>query len=133
MATFTGTNGNDSFTGTPAADTFDLQQGGSDSASGLGGSDLFNLGAAFDALNQTGGDYADGAGASNIFDLEAGGDDHVTGGNNASNIVNFGSAFTADDHVLGSTSPSGGTTITLKGNYTGTHAVTMNDNTMVRV
>ncbi len=71
MAAFAGTSGNDTLTGTATADTFNLIQGGEDTASGLGGNDVFSLGRtldAGDAINGgTGndqlyirGDYSDG-------------------------------------------------------------------------
>jgi Ca2+-binding RTX toxin-like protein len=47
MALFTGTSGNDNFTGTEDADTFLIGEG-SDFADGLGGNDTFILGALFD-------------------------------------------------------------------------------------
>ena len=60
MAIFTGTSGDNNFTGTPTGDTFNLGQGGHDMASGLAGPDVFNLGAAFDALDTIdGGSEAD--------------------------------------------------------------------------
>ncbi|HEY2069814.1 MAG TPA: calcium-binding protein [Rhizomicrobium sp.] len=60
MATFTGTSGNDNLTGTSAADTFNLSQGGDDTAQGLGGNDLFIFGGTFTAADSIdGGDGAD--------------------------------------------------------------------------
>src|SRR5689334_10675578 len=46
---FTGTSGHDDFTGTGSTDTFNMNQGGSDTVSGAGGNDIFNFGAAFNA------------------------------------------------------------------------------------
>jgi Ca2+-binding RTX toxin-like protein len=46
-----GTSGNDTLPGTATADTFDLSQGGSDTATGLAGNDMVILGGAFDALD----------------------------------------------------------------------------------
>jgi Ca2+-binding RTX toxin-like protein len=51
MASFIGTAGTDSFTGTALSDTFDLTQGGDDTASGLDGKDLFDLGGALTAAD----------------------------------------------------------------------------------
>jgi hypothetical protein len=50
-----GTPGNDALTGTSGGDLFDLSQGGADSVSGLGGNDVFRMGAAL-----TGADRLDG-------------------------------------------------------------------------
>ncbi|HEX2763965.1 MAG TPA: Ig-like domain-containing protein [Allosphingosinicella sp.] len=55
-----GDSGNNTITGTPNVDIFMLQQGGSDTAYGLGGSDGFYMGGALDAL-----DYLDGGDGSN--------------------------------------------------------------------
>jgi Ca2+-binding RTX toxin-like protein len=52
MANFTGDAGDNNFVGTSDADTFDLSQGGSDTATGLDGDDIFNMGGAFDASDQ---------------------------------------------------------------------------------
>lgn len=52
MATFTGTGADDAFVGTTTADTFDLSQGGNDTASGLDGDDAFGLGAEFNAADR---------------------------------------------------------------------------------
>jgi Ca2+-binding RTX toxin-like protein len=46
---YVGKKGNDHFTGTVNDDTFDLSQGGEDTASGGGGNDTFTMGKAFDA------------------------------------------------------------------------------------
>jgi Ca2+-binding RTX toxin-like protein len=50
-----GTPGDDNLIGTIAADTFDLSQGGEDTAIGLDGNDVFEMGATLDA-----GDHIDG-------------------------------------------------------------------------
>ncbi|HTQ15407.1 MAG TPA: bluetail domain-containing putative surface protein [Rhizomicrobium sp.] len=50
--TIFGTSGNDTLTGTSGDDTFDLRQGGDDTASGLAGHDLFLLGATFTAADR---------------------------------------------------------------------------------
>ena len=55
MATFNGTAGDDNFTGTFTYDTFDLTQGGNDTAKGKAGGDGFTMGGAFN-----GGDRLDG-------------------------------------------------------------------------
>lgn len=47
MADYTGTSGDDVLRGTSEADTFNLQDGGSDKAVGGGGADLFRLGGGF--------------------------------------------------------------------------------------
>jgi Ca2+-binding RTX toxin-like protein len=52
MADFTGTPGNDTLTGTSSADSFNLIQGGEDTASGLGGDDVFAMGGTLDAGDQ---------------------------------------------------------------------------------
>lgn len=59
---FIGTSGNDSIGGTPFRDIFQLQQGGNDSASGLGANDTFYFGAAFNVLDPSpfGGGRGDG-------------------------------------------------------------------------
>lgn len=49
MATFTGTDGDDSFDGSKADDVFHLEQGGEDTARGGAGDDVFFLGQSFDA------------------------------------------------------------------------------------
>jgi trimeric autotransporter adhesin len=49
--TINGTAGNDNLTGTSGADTFNLYQGGNDTAQGLGGNDIFSFGAAFTAAD----------------------------------------------------------------------------------
>ncbi len=64
MADFTGTAGDDDFTGTFTYDTFSLSQGGNDTAKGRGGSDQFNPGAAFN-----GGDRFDGGGGADTIVL----------------------------------------------------------------
>jgi Ca2+-binding RTX toxin-like protein len=51
MASFTGTAGDDNITGSYTLDTFDLSQGGADSAKGRGGGDTFLLGATFGATD----------------------------------------------------------------------------------
>jgi hypothetical protein len=58
MATFTGTSGDDAFTGGKAGDDFHLEQGGDDTASGAGGKDVFYMGGAL-----TADDRLDGGGA----------------------------------------------------------------------
>jgi hypothetical protein len=55
FANFTGTPGDDNFVGTRRADTFDLGQGGNDTASGGKGDDLFLLGGAFNSLDKLNG------------------------------------------------------------------------------
>ncbi|HEY2069813.1 MAG TPA: calcium-binding protein [Rhizomicrobium sp.] len=65
MATFTGTAGDDTLTGTSAADTFDLRQGGNDTASGLGGNDLFVFGGTFTAA-----DSIDGGDGNDVLRLD---------------------------------------------------------------
>ncbi|HTQ14974.1 MAG TPA: bluetail domain-containing putative surface protein [Rhizomicrobium sp.] len=60
LASFTGTGGNDTITGTDNSDTFDLSQGGSDTVSALGGNDVFEMGAALNANDRLdGGDGSD--------------------------------------------------------------------------
>ena len=60
MASYTGTSGDDSFTGTNENDVFDLSQGGSDTAVGRFASDFFQLGATLDRSDRlTGGGGAD--------------------------------------------------------------------------
>ncbi len=48
---FTGTPGDDNITGTSGDDVFDIRQGGDDTAQGLGGKDLFLLGASLTAAD----------------------------------------------------------------------------------
>lgn len=55
VAKFKGTKGNDDFTGTAKADTFDLTKGGDDKASGGNGNDKFVFGAAFTAADHING------------------------------------------------------------------------------
>src|SRR5688572_2182252 len=60
MASYTGTSGDDSFTGTNENDFFDLSQGGSDTAVGRFASDFFQLGATLDRSDRlTGGGGTD--------------------------------------------------------------------------
>jgi Ca2+-binding RTX toxin-like protein len=59
MTDFIGTSSNDTMTGTDQDDTFLLDQGGSDSASGLGGNDLFLLGATLDSTDQISGGFGE--------------------------------------------------------------------------
>ncbi len=62
MATLKGTAGNDTLTGTAASDSFNLIQGGEDTATGLGGNDTFSLGSTLDA-----GDKIDGGDGSDVL------------------------------------------------------------------
>jgi Ca2+-binding RTX toxin-like protein len=84
MTTFTGTSGNDVFTGGNADDLFDLGQGGNDKATGGGGDDIFDFGGAFtgqdsviggkgDDTLRLNGDYAAGVtfGANSIVQVES--------------------------------------------------------------
>ncbi|HEY2070344.1 MAG TPA: calcium-binding protein [Rhizomicrobium sp.] len=71
MTTFKGTTGNDTLTGTADADTFNLIQGGEDTASGLAGNDIFTMNASFDA-----GDKIDGGAGSDQLWLRG---DYSTG------------------------------------------------------
>lgn len=64
MATFTGTSGADSFSGTIDDDLFNLKQGGDDNATGDDGSDVFQLGAAF-----TANDAFDGGSGNDVLKL----------------------------------------------------------------
>ncbi len=65
MATFTGTPGDDNLTGTSSADTFDLRQGGNDTAAGLGGNDVFVFGGTFTAA-----DSIDGGDGNDVLRLD---------------------------------------------------------------
>jgi VCBS repeat-containing protein len=60
-----GSSGDNTITGTPAPDFFDLSQGGNDSVSGLGSRDVFYFGAAFTAA-----DTVNGGGNSDIVALQ---------------------------------------------------------------
>src|SRR5262249_14252897 len=115
-------------------------------ASALGAGDSLNFdGSAehdgsFVLVGGAGNDVLTGSSSlgSDTFDLEHGGHDTVVGRFNACNSASFGSTFPAADKVLGNQGSPGeegiGTmTIVLDGNYTGTHAVTMNATTMVDV
>ena len=62
---FTGTSGDDNLTGTGNGDTFDLTAGGNDTASGLAGSDIFNMGATLNA-----GDHLDGGADNDVVVLQ---------------------------------------------------------------
>ena len=64
MANFTGTAGDDDFTGTFTYDSFDLTQGGNDTAKGRSGNDSFYLGGAFN-----GGDRLDAGGGNDSATL----------------------------------------------------------------
>ena len=83
MANYTGTIGADNLTGTYAGDTFDLIQGGSDTAKGGLGGDTFFMGAFLDATDKLeggggndivymDGDYSAGLllGATTLTDIE---------------------------------------------------------------
>jgi Ca2+-binding RTX toxin-like protein len=60
MANFTGTASDDNLAGTSGPDIFDLTQGGSDTAQGLGGTDQFQMGGTLDATDRIdGGDAFD--------------------------------------------------------------------------
>ncbi|HEY2071923.1 MAG TPA: hypothetical protein VGG48_20370, partial [Rhizomicrobium sp.] len=59
MATITGTTGDDTLPGTSGDDQFNLIQGGEDTATGLGGNDIFSMGGKLDA-----GDSIDGGAGS---------------------------------------------------------------------
>lgn len=52
MTVYNGTTGDDSFTGSSAADIFNMADGGSDTVVGGGGLDKFYFGASFDATDQ---------------------------------------------------------------------------------
>ncbi|MBV9884476.1 MAG: VCBS repeat-containing protein [Sphingomonadaceae bacterium] len=72
-------------TGTPAGDYFDLSQGGNDTALGLGANDGFYFGAAFNALDHVDG----GAGNNDQIGLQgnyAGGNALVLGANTITNV-----------------------------------------------
>jgi hypothetical protein len=84
MTDFTGGTGDDDFTGTADADTFDMTQGGFDTVRGLGGDDSFNFGAEFTAADRVfggsgndalvlAGDYSGGAAftSNNFRNIEA--------------------------------------------------------------
>jgi Ca2+-binding RTX toxin-like protein len=62
MATYKGTTGNDTITGTANDDSFAVEQGGEDTVSGLGGNDIFHFVAQFDA-----GDSIDGGAGSDTL------------------------------------------------------------------
>ena len=64
MAVFTGTAGDDDFTGTFSYDSFDLTQGGNDTAKGRSNSDSFSMGGTFN-----GGDRLDGGGGNDSVTL----------------------------------------------------------------
>jgi len=64
VSSFTGTAGNDSLLGTSAGDTFNLRQGGEDTATGLDGKDVFAFGGSFDA-----GDSIDGGAGNDVLQL----------------------------------------------------------------
>lgn len=60
MTDYVGTSGDDSIAGTNLADTFDLSQGGDDTADGKGGNDVFDMGGAFTSADRLiGGDGND--------------------------------------------------------------------------
>src|ERR1051326_539454 len=61
---FKGTGGDDTLTGTDSGDSFDLSQGGNDTAYGLGGNDVFTFGDAFTAA-----DSIDGGDGKDILEL----------------------------------------------------------------
>jgi Ca2+-binding RTX toxin-like protein len=67
MASFIGDSGDNSFIGTADSDSFDLSQGGDDTADGGAGGDSFYLGAAFTAADQL-------TGGAGIDDLQLDGD-----------------------------------------------------------
>jgi hypothetical protein len=73
MASFHGTSGDDTLTGTAATDMFDVTQGGRDTVSGLGGSDTIDFGAAFTAA-----DRIDGGTGSDTIKLDG---DYSAGAN----------------------------------------------------
>ncbi|HEY2069816.1 MAG TPA: calcium-binding protein [Rhizomicrobium sp.] len=116
MAAFTGTAGNDTLTGTSAADTFNLIQGGEDTATGLAGNDTFSLGHTldagdaidggdgFDTLNLRG-DYSGGVtfGATTVTNIErialGAGFDYSLTSNDAT--VAAGATMTVDASALG--------------------------------
>ena len=80
--TITGTTGNDNLTGTSGDDTFDLRQGGDDTAQGLAGKDLFIMGATLTATDAIDG----GAGTADIVRLKGDYSDGLTLG--ATTLVN---------------------------------------------
>lgn len=55
MTTFVGTSGDDNLVGTATADTFNLTQGGNDTASGQAGGDLFRFNGTFDTADHVSG------------------------------------------------------------------------------
>lgn len=61
---FTGQSGDDNLTGTNSSDTFDLTQGGNDTASGLAGTDTFNFGGTLTAT-----DHVDGGSGNDTVNL----------------------------------------------------------------
>ncbi|HEY2071267.1 MAG TPA: calcium-binding protein [Rhizomicrobium sp.] len=63
--TIKGTAGDDILTGTAAADSFNMAQGGDDTVSGLGGNDVFLYGATFNAA-----DHIDGGDGIDTLDLD---------------------------------------------------------------
>ena len=80
-----GDAGNNTITGTPSGDFFDLSQGGNDTASGLGANDGFFFGAAFTAA-----DTVDGGGGGNdqigLQGNYSGGNALVLGANTITNV-----------------------------------------------
>jgi Ca2+-binding RTX toxin-like protein len=82
-----------------------------------------------------GGDHEPYTGPAMIdtFNLGQGGNDTVTAGYNATNVVTFGSTFTAADKVGGSTGAFGTLTVVLNGNYAGGNALVLNGSTLAYV
>jgi serralysin len=115
-----GTSGNDNLPGTPTADTFDLSQGGSDTATGLAGNDMFILGAAFDAL-----DAIDGSADYNWLRLD--GDYSAGVALTATTLLNFAEIYLFPGHsyslTLHDATIAAGATLVLDGGDLGvTHS-----------
>jgi Ca2+-binding RTX toxin-like protein len=105
MTFYTGTAGNDSFTGSALSDSFDLSQGGNDTAKGGNGYDSFTLGAELTAADRINGgagydylylngDYSGGLvlGATTVVNIEqlylyAGHSYNITTDDNTNNLT----------------------------------------------
>src|SRR5262249_21738693 len=115
------------------------------SALGAGDQFVFNgideLDGSFDLIGGAGddvlagGDHEPDTGPAMVgtFDLSLGGNDSVSAGFDATNIVEFGSTFTAADHVGGNTGATGTLTVVLEGNYAGGNALVLNSSTLEHV
>jgi len=119
---------------TTAAANFGANQTVTIDASALGSANALSFdasqdtGTTFTIIGGAGNDILRGGQHSTTFDLSHGGDDIAFSGG-ASDVVNFGAAFTANDQIIVQSAGDSVSTIVLNGDYSA--GVTFNTNTFV--